>query len=63
MMKHLISSSEIPEKHMALEGKSGHVQEIEGLYNLWLAETHGHDIGEGNWHVYPQNKDVCDREF
>ena len=63
MMKHEIGSSETPEKHVALEEKSGHVQEMVELRKVWLAETHGHDMGKvtGMWIL--KTKDVWKREF
>ncbi len=63
MMKHEISSSETPEKHMTQEGKSGHVQEEVVLYKVWLAETHGYNKGKATGMCILKTKDVWEREF
>lgn len=63
MMKHENSASETPEKHKTLEEKSGHEQEMVGLYKVWLAEAHGHNIGKVTGMCFLKTKDVWKKEI
>lgn len=55
--------SKTVEKHLTLEEKSGHVQEMVGcVMNDWQRSL-GTRQGEGNRHVYPQNKRRLEKEI
>lgn len=55
-MKHEIGFSESP--HDPRWGKSGHVQEMEEMYKVWLAETRGHSMRKVTGMCILKTKDV-----